>query len=124
MHRFTVGQRKGLGVAVGTAAYVTSLDAETGTVRLGPRDELLVSSADVEETVFAEGAPASLDANVKIRAHHVGAEAIVERTGDRTASIRFRTPVAAVVVGQFAVFYQGDDVRGGGRIARVHGAAS
>lgn len=123
VHRFTVGQRKGLGVAVGTAAYVTSLDAETGTVKLGSREELLVAAADVEETVFADGAPASLDASVKIRAHHVGADATVERTGEHTASIRFRTPVSAVVVGQFAVFYQGDDVRGGGRIARVHGVA-
>lgn len=124
VHRFTVGQRKGLGVAVGTAAYVTSLDSATGTVRLGGRDALLVSSADVEETTFADGSPASLEAQVKIRAHHAGAEATVERTGERTASIRFRTPVSAVVVGQFAVFYQGDDVRGGGRIARVHGAPS
>jgi tRNA-specific 2-thiouridylase len=124
VHRFTVGQRKGLGVSVGTPAYVTSLDAANGTVRLGDRAALLVAEAEVEEMVFADGAPDSLFANVKIRAHHSGADAWVERTGAATAKIRFQSPVASVVVGQFAVVYEGDNVRGGGRIARVHGAST
>jgi tRNA-uridine 2-sulfurtransferase len=119
IHRFTVGQRKGLGVAVGTPAYVASTDAATATVHLGDRDSLLVASAEIEDTVFAEGAPDLLEAQVKIRAHHAGAEATVRRTGSATATIEFRTPVPAVVVGQFAVFYQEDAVRGGGRISRV-----
>ena len=121
VHRFTVGQRRGLGVALGEPAYVTATDAGTGTVHLGSRAALLAARAEIDEATFASDFDDVATASVKIRAHHRGESARVERTGTDTASVTFATPVAAVAVGQYAVFYEGDRVRGGGRIARVTG---
>lgn len=119
VHRFTVGQRKGLGVALGTPAFVTSIDPETATVRLGREEDLMTSRARIDDLVTAPGVELPIDARVRIRYRHEGALGRIERDGEHGAdrgTIAFAAPVRAVSRGQIAVFYEGDRVLGGGRI--------
>lgn len=118
VHRFTVGQRKGLGVALGERAFVVGLDAASGAVRLGPAEELDVGGVEVAGWVQAPGAPLSLSATVKIRARHDGAEARVEVGPGGQCEVRFTEPVRGVSAGQYAVAYDGEVVVGGGQIVR------
>ncbi len=118
VHRFTVGQRKGLGVALGTPAFVTEVDAASGTVRLGPEDRLLADGAELDDLVLARGVTLPARARVRIRYRHGGALGnVVAADGDQRAIVRFDAPVRAVTPGQIAVLYDGDRVLGGGRIA-------
>jgi tRNA-specific 2-thiouridylase len=118
VHRFTIGQRKGLGVAIGKPAFVTAIDAESGTVRLGSEEDLASTEARVEDVVLAPDVELPVHARVRVRYRHEGALGRVEpdASGDRVATIRFDAPVRAVSRGQIAVFYDGDRVLGGGRI--------
>lgn len=118
IHRFTVGQRKGLGVALGKPAFVASIDADTATVRLGDGQELTKAEARVEDLVLAPEVTLPFDARVRVRYRHEGEMARIEahETHDRSATLRFETPVRAVSRGQVAVFYDGDRVLGGGRL--------
>ena len=117
IHRFTVGQRRGLGVAGGKPLYVTRVDAATGRVHLGQEDALLTSSALIEDVVLARHAALPRRARVRVRYRHEGVDAEVTRGGVDTVVVRFSEPVRAVTRGQVAVFYDGDRVLGGGRIA-------
>jgi tRNA-specific 2-thiouridylase len=116
VHRFTVGQRKNLGVALGERAYVVGVDADTATVRLGPRSELLCSGALLENVTLAAGVrlPCRAAVQVRYRAKPVPCEVRASANG---AELSFDTPIAAVVKGQHAVLYDGERVLGGGTIA-------
>ncbi len=119
VHRFTVGQRKGLGVALGRPAFVTSIDPATATVRLGDEKDLASNATPIEDIVVAPDVDLPLDARVRVRYRHEGALGRVERSsssGDRTGKITFAMPVRAVSRGQIAVFFEGDRVLGGARI--------
>jgi tRNA-specific 2-thiouridylase len=116
IHRFTVGQRKGLGVALGKPAFVTRIDAESGTVHLGDNAALSTERADLVDLVLAAGIMLPLRARVRVRYRHEGASASIAATPPG-ATVRFDAPVRAVTRGQVAVLYQGDRVVGGGRIA-------
>jgi len=117
---FTIGQRRGVGVAEGTPVYVTALDADENTVFVGPRDAVLSSCTHVERVDWQAAAPtATLRADVKIRYHHVPASASLDPVSPREVIVRFDEPQSAVTPGQAAVFYQGDEVVGGGWIAGV-----
>ena len=119
IHRFTIGQRKRLGVALGKPAFVAAIDADTATVRLGEGEDLESIAAEVDDVVLAPGVSLPFDARVRVRYRHEGAEGRVEQaaTGDSTSAIvRFARPVRAVSRGQVAVFYDGDRVLGGGRL--------
>jgi tRNA-specific 2-thiouridylase len=123
IHRFTIGQRKGLGVALGKPAFVTAIDAESATVHLGEGEGLASIAAEVDDVVLAPGVSLPFDARVRVRYRHEGAAGRVELTapGSRAAAIvRFATPVRAVSRGQVAVFYDGDRVLGGGRLCYSH----
>lgn len=118
VHRFTIGQRKGLGLSAGVPLYVVNIDAARQQVTVGPREAL-------ERTTFttarvnwiAGGAPAAaFDAAVQIRHRHQAAAARVLALDDSRASITFDTPQSAITPGQAAVFYAGDEVVGGGWI--------
>lgn len=115
IHRFTIGQRKGLGVALGKPAFVTSIDAASGTVHLGEGQGLGQDHAEVEDLVLAPGVILPFDARVRVRYRHEGELARVEAS-DRGAKLAFERPVRAVSRGQVAVFYDGDRVLGGGRL--------
>jgi tRNA-specific 2-thiouridylase len=121
VHRFTVGQRKGLGVALGKPAFVAAIDAETATVRLGDAGALETSEAIVRDVAWLEeGALAAGPRKVtaKIRHRHEGTTAIVSLEGVGRARVRFETPARAVTPGQVCVFYDEDAVLGGGVFAR------
>jgi tRNA-specific 2-thiouridylase len=123
IHRFTIGPRKGLGVALGKPAFVTAIDTATATVHLGEGEGLESISAEVDDVVLAPGVSLPFDAKVRVRYRHEGAEGRVERGNgddDRTAIVRFTRPVRAVSRGQVAVFYDGDRVLGGGRLCYSH----
>jgi tRNA-specific 2-thiouridylase len=117
IHRFTVGQRKGLKIALGRPVFVTSIDPVSGAVSVGDDGDLLAESAALEDVVLAPGIALPLEAHVRIRYRHGGVRAKVQSAGDhRNAVVTFLEPVRAVAAGQIAVFYQGDRVLGGGRI--------
>ena len=123
IHRFTIGQRKGLGVALGKPAFVTAIDAETATVRLGEGEGLESIVAEVDDVVLAPGVSLPFDARVRVRYRHEGAAGRVEAISDERVRVRSYaspTPVRAVSRGQVAVFYDGDRVLGGGRLCYSH----
>lgn len=116
---YTIGQRHGLGLAVGHPVYVTKLDVLNNTVTIGPRDELLAGGlvADsINWLVDPPAANAALPASVKIRHMHTPARGMIEPQSDGTVSARFDEPQTAVTPGQAAVFYADEIVLGGGWI--------
>jgi len=119
IHSFTVGQRRNLGVALGERVFVVDIDPVTNTVRLGNRDEIEASGAELEPAALADDVrlPLSCDAVVRYRGQTQRSRVCEASAGG--LRVDFEQPVTAVVPGQFAVFYAGDRVLGGGRIRRV-----
>ncbi|MDX1616383.1 MAG: tRNA 2-thiouridine(34) synthase MnmA [Candidatus Promineifilaceae bacterium] len=118
---YTIGQRKGLGIAVGEPMYVIDKDPDLNALIVGPRTALGRSGLLVGRVNWIAGGPPSkrLDAEVKIRYRSRPVEATVTALDERMAQIRFRTPVFGATAGQAAVFYQGDRCLGGGIISEV-----
>ena len=121
-HRYTVGQRKGLGVALGVPAYVKEINAAANEVVLSSEEALYRTELDCRDLRFLsipDPAPGErVRAKIKIRYHDGGTVGTVERTGDDTAHVVFETPVRAPAPGQSAVFYdEAARVIGGGVIA-------
>jgi len=120
IHRFTVGQRKGLGLAsspIGAPMYVLSLKPDNHEVVVGPKASLERTRLTASGVNWVEGAPAApRRACVQIRHRHQPAAATVRATGDGRAEVVFDAPQIAVTPGQAAVFYDGDVVLGGGWI--------
>jgi len=123
---YTVGQRQGLGVALGEARYVARIDAAANVIQLGRREDLARDTFVVRDMSFTAGRTPSRDAfdcEVRIRHRATPVPARVERltadgTGQRgTWLVRTRQTVWAPAPGQAAVCYDGDEVLGGGRIA-------
>jgi len=121
VHHFTVGQRRGLGVASGRRLYVKSIDAARNQVRVAPAEALGASGAALAGVTWIAGAAPRepLPAWVRVRHRHAGAAATVEPLAGGRARVRFDAPVAAVAPGQAAVFYAADAVLGGGWIAEA-----
>ena len=119
VHHFTVGQRRGLGVAAGEPLYVIATEPETRRVIVGRNDDLLRSRATVREVNWISIAPpaAPVRAEVKIRNKHAAAPATLcpMPSSDRM-EVHFDEPQRAVTPGQGAVFYSGELVLGGGWI--------
>jgi tRNA-specific 2-thiouridylase len=118
VHRFTVGQRKGLGVSAPTPLYVLRIDAESATVTVGPRSALKRTSLTASEVnwVAAGVSGAWLPAAAQIRHRHQAAPGRVRALDGTRAEFEFAEPQTAVTPGQAVVFYQGDEVVGGGWI--------
>jgi tRNA-uridine 2-sulfurtransferase len=119
---YTVGQRKGLGVALGEPRYVARIDVAANLVQLGRREELLKSQFTLRDVSFVAGTPPAGEAfraAVRIRHRAALVPATVRRSGagPRTWQVEVEQPVWAPAPGQAAVFYAGDEVLGGGRIA-------
>ncbi len=126
IHRFTIGQRRGLNIALGKPAYVTAIHANTGEVVIScdPADLLhrtfTITGArwinpDLMET--------SMDAEVQIRYMHRARPARLTLTGQETATVEFKDAQRAITPGQAAVAYTGTRVLGGGWIQEViHGS--
>jgi len=118
LHRFTVGQRKGLGFAAGRPMYVVALEPKTKRVIVGEDGELRRATCDVRDVNWVSIAePAQpVRAAVKVRHRHEPAPATVESLAAGGARVSFDEPQRAVTPGQAAVFYDGDTVLGGGTI--------
>ena len=119
VHRYTVGQRRGINVAAGEPLYVIATDPATQRVIVGSHEELYrdkLEAARVNWIPFAAlGAPRR--AEVKIRNKHTAAPATLVPAAGGRVEVRFDQPQRAVTPGQAAVFYDGDLVLGGGWIA-------
>jgi tRNA-specific 2-thiouridylase len=118
---YTVGQRKGLGIAVGEAKYVTGIDPVANIVTIGPEEALFADSVCVDEVRWTAGvAPAAgtpMEAKARYKAEPAPAT-LIEARGE-TAVIRFAKRQRALTPGQAIAFYAGDEVLGGGTIERA-----
>jgi tRNA-uridine 2-sulfurtransferase len=115
--RFTVGQRRGLGMSTGERAYVLELDRARNRVVVGPGELLARREFVADEVTWVAGpAPGGpFEGEVSVRYKGESVPAVVEPKGE-AARVEFRTPQRAIAPGQSAVFYSGDEVLGGGRI--------
>ena len=119
---YTVGQRTGLGVALGQPRYVVSLDPATNAVRLGRREDLERRSFAVDNVTFVAGSPPSaavFEALVRVRHRAPLVRAAVGPAGEGRYQVKTDEPVWAPAPGQAAVFYRGDEILGGGTISRT-----
>jgi tRNA-uridine 2-sulfurtransferase len=120
IHRFTVGQRKGLGLSsspTGKPLYVLALNPADSQVIVGPRPSLERRALAASSVNWIVGEPtAAVRATVQIRHRHQPAAATVRALGDGRAEVVFDQPQIAVTPGQAAVFYENDLVLGGGWI--------
>jgi tRNA-specific 2-thiouridylase len=115
--RFTIGQRKGLGVAAGRRRYVLRIVPENGDVVLGDPEELLSSSLTaIGVNWLLEPPTVPLSCQVKIRYRHKAATGLVVAGPNADAFVTFDEPQSAVTPGQAVVFYDGSRVLGGGWI--------
>jgi tRNA-specific 2-thiouridylase len=117
---FTIGQRRGTGVAMGQPVYVSHIDAASNTIVVGTREQLVSDNLSASKINWLVDKPqTSFRAEVKIRYAHQAAPAVVELVGDDGVRVQFDEPQFAVTPGQAAVFYDGDTVVGGGWIDAV-----
>jgi len=118
IHNFTVGQRKGLGVATGSPLYVIQIKGDARQVVVGNQEELFSKTLRARRTnlISVAGLSAPMRAAVKIRHRHEPAPATIEQTAGQEILVTFDQPQRAVTPGQAAVFYDGDRVVGGGWI--------
>ncbi len=118
---YTVGQRRGLGIAVGKPLYVTQLNATNNTVTVGEQDDLLEDTMHVERInlIAIEKLTEPIRAHVKIRSRDEGGPAIISPISDTEAIVKFDEPRRAITPGQATVFYDGEYVIGGGWIVKA-----
>ncbi|HEY0547840.1 MAG TPA: aminomethyltransferase beta-barrel domain-containing protein, partial [Pyrinomonadaceae bacterium] len=120
IHRYTVGQRRGIGISNERPLYVVSIDAARNRVVVGEQDELLsdeFTAAGVNWIAFDEPAEAAR-AEVRVRYRHAPAPATIAPLPEGRARIKFDEPQRAITPGQATVFYRGDEVVGGGWIVK------
>ncbi len=121
---YTVGQRKGLGIALGKPAYVLRLNAEKNTIVLGDEAELMTQTFFVENAVFVNPATDMThpELTVRVRYHSKPITCTISTIdGDNRLLIRTASPVSAITPGQSAVFYIGSRLVGGAFIANQRG---
>ena len=118
LHRYTVGQRRGLGVRTSEPLYVLRLEPVDGRLVVGPKQELGRRDLRASGVNWIAGGPPAGPVRVtaRIRHRHPDAPASVVSDGPGLASVRFDEPQLAIAPGQAVVFYDGDDVVGGGWI--------
>jgi tRNA-specific 2-thiouridylase len=119
IHNFTVGQRKGLGVATGTPLYVLEIKGDTRQVIVGEPENLYSRTLLGRRVnlISVEDLAQPMRVRVKIRHRHEPAPATIEKTGADEILVTFDEPQRAITPGQAAVFYEGDAVVGGGWIS-------
>jgi len=114
---YTIGQRKGLDIAVGEPMFVTDIDVATNKITLGVKEALQKDSMTVGRynLIKYDSLPDNMEAHTKIRYKDPGAKATLKTEGDKI-KVHFHRNVNAITPGQSAVFYEGDDLVGGGII--------
>jgi tRNA-specific 2-thiouridylase len=117
---FTIGQRRGLGIAVGEPRYVVQIEPATRTVTIGRRESLQRVGLEAERFNWQGPAPDQpARCLAQIRAQHSGVPATIENLGEGRARVHFDVPQTAVTPGQVVTVYQDDLVLGGGWIERA-----
>jgi tRNA-specific 2-thiouridylase len=114
--KYTVGQRRGLGIPDATPWYVVGLNAEKNHVIIGKNNELFQTELHLSDMQWQLGVPLSWQGKVQLRSRHQAAEAEVCPEKNGTWQVSFKNPQRAVTPGQFAVLYQDDLVVGSGVI--------
>ncbi|RNC29846.1 MAG: tRNA-specific 2-thiouridylase MnmA [Candidatus Dichloromethanomonas elyunquensis] len=118
IYRYTVGQHKGLGLALGHPVYVTAIDPSNNTVQVGAKEELYRSTLTAENYSFTSGelppSPSRVTAKIRYNGPKVPAQMYV--LDDKKVKVRFDEPVRAITPGQAVVFYREDIVVGGATI--------
>jgi tRNA-uridine 2-sulfurtransferase len=119
VHNFTVGQRKGLGVATGSPLYVIELRGDKHQVVVGPNEDLSSCTMRVRKLnwIAIDDLREPMRIKAKIRHKHEPADAVIEKVGSDEVLATFDLPQRAITPGQAAVFYDGDIIVGGGWIA-------
>jgi tRNA-specific 2-thiouridylase len=120
IHRYTIGQRRGIGIANSRPLYVLGVDTETNRVVVGYDDELLsgeFSAAGVNWIAMINPTE-PVRAEVRVRYRHTAAPATIKSQPNGRAIVRFDEPQRAITPGQATVFYRGDEVVGGGWIVK------
>jgi len=119
--RYTIGQRRGLGVSTGERSYVVDLDVASNRVVVGPQELLARRGLRAERVSWVGGRPPEgpVEADVSVRYRGEPAPAVVTAEPDGRAILEFRSPQRAIAPGQSAVFYAGDEVLGGGTIVEA-----
>ena len=117
---YTIGQRKGLDIALGKPAYVTAIDPQTNTVVLGDEEDLEKEEMRVARLnwIKYDGLSGSMEASTRIRYKDKGSLSCITPS-DTGVNVRFYEKAKGIAPGQSAVFYEGDDVIGGGIIQRI-----
>ncbi len=120
-YRFTIGQRKGLGIALGKPAYVLETDISKNTVTLGENEDLFHKRlwADNINFIAVDKLSSPIKVSAKIRYSHRAAEAVVEQTSDNKIVVEFTDAQRAITPGQSVVLYDGDTVIGGGIVRGI-----
>lgn len=111
---YTIGQRKGLGVALGTPAFVTKIDTVKNEVTLGRNEDLFQTDVHLQDGWFRGDASRPVLARIRYRSQATEAQVVI--TPERQMSLRFSSPVWGVTPGQSCVMYQDDLLVGGGVI--------
>ncbi|MGA6924279.1 MAG: tRNA 2-thiouridine(34) synthase MnmA, partial [Desulfosarcina sp.] len=118
LHRYTVGQRRGINCPAGQAYYVVRIDVTRNRLVVGFKDSLIADGCRVTGINWIADAPdRPMRVDTRIRYRHRPVPSTVSPVGPREAKLRFVEPQTAVTPGQGAVFYQGDEVVGGGWIS-------
>jgi tRNA-specific 2-thiouridylase len=120
IHRFTIGQRRGIGIADARPLYVLNVEAEQNRVVVGYDDELLSDefTAAGVNWISIENPGKPVRTEVRVRYRHKAAPATIIPLPNNRARVKFDTPERAITPGQATVFYRGDEVVGGGWIVK------
>ncbi|MCL4231426.1 MAG: tRNA 2-thiouridine(34) synthase MnmA [Dehalococcoidia bacterium] len=118
---YTIGQRKGLGIATGEPLFVTRIDPAANVVTVGPEEELLASVVEIREPTWVSGLPPAAGTPVTAKPRHraIPAPATVVQVTGRAIVLQFDNPQRALTPGQAVAIYAGDEVLGGGSIHSV-----
>ncbi len=117
---YTIGQRRGLGIAKGLPLYVIEIDKENNSIIVGKKEDLFEDEllADKLNWVSIENLNKPLEVKARIRYRHREAKAVVSPYKDNTVLVKFEEPQSAITPGQAVVFYQGEVLVGGGTITK------
>ena len=120
IHRFTIGQRRGIGIAQSRPLYVLGINAETNRVVVGHDEELSRNefTAAGVNWIAVDNPTEDVCAEVRVRYRHMPAPATISPTENARARVTFDEPQRAIAPGQATVFYRGDEVLGGGWIIK------
>lgn len=117
---YTIGQRKGLGIALGYPAYVVKINPNKNTVMLGCEEQIMANYMLIDEPQWVNGVPENLTVRIRYRSHPVICDA-PKPVGDGRWIVLLHESVSAITPGQSAVFYSGNTVVGGAFIADQRG---